>query len=334
MTHIPNSKEIYISTTEEDINSRLDVVIARHITDISREQIKQLFKQGAVSCDDTPCTKPSQKITTHPLTIKVCVTFNERKSSKLIESPIALNIKYEDEHLMVISKPKNMSSHPGAGTTQHTVASALLHHCGDSLQDITCCEPERRGIVHRLDKDTTGLMVLAKNNKTHLLLSEAIRHHDIDRKYKTIVYGIPNPTAGQVDLPIAKDKKNFKKMAIAIGMAGKEALTHYNTIQVIGNGVMSVVECILETGRTHQIRLHMQQIGCPVVGDRTYTPRNNITIQNPTLQEAVDSLGRQALHSYHISFMHPITKENITIEEPIPEDMQNIISSVQKTLFS
>ena len=229
---------------------------------------------------------------------------------------IPLVIAFEDEHLLVVDKPAGLVVHPAAGNLDGTLVNALLHHCRGSLSGIGGVA--RPGIVHRIDKDTSGLMVAAKTDRAHEGLARQFAAHSIERRYKAITGGVPAPAAGTVDAPLARSPQNRKKVAVLAG--GKRAVTHYRTEQRLRDAAL--VECRLETGRTHQVRVHMASIGHALLGDPVYGRARGAA------RALLDTLGfrRQALHAARLGFTHPITGESQAFDSPMPADMQELFS--------
>jgi len=231
---------------------------------------------------------------------------------------IPLVVAYEDEHLIVIDKPAGLVVHPAAGNLDGTLVNALLHHCQGSLSGIGGVA--RPGIVHRIDKDTSGLMVAAKTDRAHEGLARQFHDHSIDRRYRAIVGGVPRPAEGKVDAPLARSSTNRKKIAIVQG--GKRAVTHFRTMQLLRDAAL--VECRLETGRTHQVRVHMASIGHALLGDPVYG-------RTKGAQKALlETLGfrRQALHAAHLGFIHPVKSTALAFDSVMPADMQELFTEL------
>lgn len=246
---------------------------------------------------------------------------------------IPLDILYEDEELLVINKAAGMVVHPGAGNHEGTLVNALLYYCKGSLSGIGGVE--RPGIVHRLDKDTSGLMLAAKTDRAHQSLSNQLAERTLSRVYQAIVLGVPMPLKGKIDKPIGRSSSNRLKMSVK-GRSSKDAVTFYKLLQDI-KGVFALVECKLETGRTHQIRVHMQSIGYPLIGDPLYGPQANIL--NSKLSKFFDHIeskedilyfSRQALHAGHISFVHPVSEEVMKFDCKMPDDMDKLLKTLNK----
>ncbi len=297
---------------------RLDRALADGAPSFSRERLKSLILSGNVVSDGGKAANdPSSKATSGQL---FNVTLPAPTPLENEAQDIALNIAYEDEHLIVIDKPAGLVVHPAAGNLDGTLVNALLHHCAGQLSGIGGVA--RPGIVHRIDKDTSGLMVAAKSDVAHIGLAAQFAAHSIDRRYKAIVAGRPSPVDGTVNAPLGRSPANRKKMAIVEG--GKHAITHYHVIRAGRDA--SMVECRLETGRTHQVRVHMASIGHPLLGDPAYGRTKHVH------RAVLDRLGfrRQALHAARLGFVHPVKSNALAFESEIPADMQELYY----TLFS
>lgn len=306
--NIINKKQI----TVEIPNIRLDKFISEH-TDISRSHSQKLIKEGNITVNVETAT-PSYKTKIGDV---INITIPEPEG--ITPSNIPLNIIFEDEHLMVINKPAGMVVHPAAGNTEDTLVNSLLaREC--PLSDIG--GEERRGIVHRLDKDTSGLILVAKTNEAHEKLSAQLADRTMSRKYLALVWGIPNCSgASTIEANIGRHPKHRKKMAV-VKEGGKPAVTHYSVKQVF-YGAVSLVECSLKTGRTHQIRVHMTHIGHPVVGDKTYgRPPKLYANQLPEdVKNELVNFPRQFLHAYKLEFIHPISGEKQKFEIELSDDL-------------
>ena len=294
---------------------RLDRALADALPTMSRERLKVLIASGAVSREGTLHRDPARRAAAGDrFTVAVpdpAVAHNEAQD-------IPLTIAYEDEHLIVIDKPAGLVVHPAAGNLDGTLVNALLHHCRGSLSGIGGVA--RPGIVHRIDKDTSGLMVAAKTDRAHVGLARQFADHSIDRRYRAIVGGIPRPAAGSVDAPLARSPQNRKKIAIVPG--GKRAVTHYATLDRLDGAAL--VECRLETGRTHQVRVHMASIGHALLGDPVYGRTKG---SQKALLDRLD-FHRQALHAARIGFIHPINSLALAFESAMPADMQELFSQL------
>lgn len=272
-----------------DKKIRCDVFLSEKISNLSRTSIQKLIKEKLVFVNGKNI-KPNVIL---EIGDEITVSIPDKKEMTLVAEDIALDIVYEDDYIIIINKPRNMVVHPAAGNEEHTLVNALLNHCKLSM-----INSERPGIVHRLDKDTTGLIVCAKDDETHLKLVEKFSNKEITKKYLAICNGSFSKDNGLIDKPIGRDEKDRKKMSVK-SKSGKEALTEYNVL--ISNLKYSLVDVTLHTGRTHQIRVHFSSLNHPIVGDETYGNKN----------EKIKANG-QMLHSYYLEFSHPITEENLS----------------------
>ncbi|MCB1478796.1 MAG: RluA family pseudouridine synthase [Tepidamorphaceae bacterium] len=310
---------------------RLDAALAAACTEISRARFQALIREGQVSINGAAVSDPSRKV--EPAT-RAKVVIPPPAPAEPEPEPIALNIVHEDADLIVIDKPAGLVVHPGAGNATGTLVNALLHHAGDSLSGIGGVA--RPGIVHRLDKETSGLLVIAKNDTAHKSLSAQFADHGregpLERAYAAIVWGEPSRARGSVDAAIARDPSNARKMAVRGG--GRHAVTHWQKLKTYdagGKPVAALVECRLETGRTHQIRLHMAHIGHPVMGDPVYGTgfKSKAALLGPPARQALENLGRQALHARLLAFAHPKTGKTMRFESELPQDMANLLEALE-----
>ena len=294
---------------------RLDRALAAQLPTLSRERLKVLTKSGALTREGTAVRDPAIKVKggEHYLLAIPDPTPAHNEAQE-----IALTIVYEDEHLLVVDKPAGLVVHPAAGNWDGTMVNALLHHCGGSLSGIGGVA--RPGIVHRIDKDTSGLLVVAKHDVAHEGLAKQFADHSIDRRYLAIVSDVPRFLQGTVDAPLARSSHDRKKIAIVPEGKGKRAVTHWRLLTKLRDAAL--VECRLETGRTHQIRVHMASIGHPLVGDAVYGGTRKAH------RELLKELGfhRQALHAAHLGFVHPVTKGRLSFDSALPSDMQQLFS--------
>jgi 23S rRNA pseudouridine1911/1915/1917 synthase len=328
---------------------RLDRVLARHVAELSRSRLKALIEAGAVVVDGRTIRDPSHRVNSGAA---VVIDVPPPEPAKPAPEAIPLEVVYEDDDIIVIDKPKNLVVHPAAGNWTGTLVNALIAHCGDSLSGIG---GERRpGIVHRLDKDTTGLMVVAKNDRAHRSLAAQFADHGrggepFERRYLAFVWGAPQRPHGAIDAPIDRNPRARDRMAIRPG--GREAVTHWRVLEryagepeSAGSGkggeveraragkanaaepVASLLDCRLETGRTHQIRVHLASMGHPLMGDDTYGAgfRTKAGLLPPGAQVALADLGRQALHSYILGVKHPKSGEILTFRSELPPDLARL----------
>jgi 23S rRNA pseudouridine1911/1915/1917 synthase len=294
---------------------RLDRALAAQVPALSRERLKVLTKAGALTRAGKAVRDPATKVKGDESFILV-VPAPEPAHNEPQEIP--LPIVYEDDHLLVVDKPAGLVVHPAAGNRDGTLVNALLHHCGGSLSGIGGVA--RPGIVHRIDKDTSGLLVIAKHDKAHEGLAKQFADHSIDRRYLAIVSGVPRQSEGSVDAPLARSPQNRKKIAIV--PRGKRAVTHWKRLDLLNDAAL--VECRLETGRTHQVRVHMASIGHPLVGDPVYGRGKAV---HRKLLNQLD-FKRQALHAAHLGFVHPVTKGRLSFDSALPSDMQELFNAL------
>ena len=313
-----------VTAAAADDGTRLDRLLARHLPQLSRSRVKALIVAGHVTADGATISDPSHRVKPGQ---KFIITVPEARPAKPQAQAIALDIVYEDADLIVVNKPAGMVIHPAPGNPDMTLVNALIAHCGDSLSGIG--GELRPGIVHRLDKDTSGLIVVAKNDPSHRALSAAFAAHDIERAYLAIVWGTPVPAAGEIGGNIGRHPTDRKRMAI-VARGGKPALTRYRVLRRLGPAA-SLVECRLATGRTHQIRVHMAAIGHPVVGDPTYGRMTAVrsSVLDEGTRRAVHDFHRQALHAYLLGFQHPRGQMPVRWETEIPSDMKDLIQVLE-----
>lgn len=308
-----------VTLSESAVGLRLDRALAEAIPEISRERLKTLIKGGRVAdATGTVLWDPSAKAAA-AATLKLRIPAPAPAHN--VAQDMGLVIAYEDEHLIVVDKPAGMVVHPAAGNLDGTMVNALLHHCVGQLSGIGGVA--RPGIVHRIDKDTSGLIVAAKHDKAHEGLAKQFSAHSIDRRYLALASGRPIPANGTVDANLGRSSTNRKKMAVVAAGRGKHAATHYRTIEPLKNATL--VECRLETGRTHQVRVHMAHIGHPLLGDPVYgrarKPLSDIL--------KARNFARQALHAAHLGFIHPVTGIAVALDSDIPADMRELIDELR-----
>lgn len=313
---------VHTATVSADQDgSRLDKWLAAVLPDLSRSRIKALIEDGRVTCAEATITDPSHRV-------KPAQTFAVAVPPAVDATPgpqaIELVVVFEDAHLIVIDKPAGMVVHPAPGNPDSTLVNALLAHCGDSLSGIGGVR--RPGIVHRIDKDTSGLLVVAKSDAAHAGLAEQFAAHAVERAYWAVVWGVPAPRSGTVSGNIGRSVTDRKKMAL-VRRGGKEAVTHYKVLKTFGQSA-SLIECRLETGRTHQIRVHMTSLGHPLVGDRTYG-RKRSAAAGAKAGAVLAGFPRQALHAYLLGFTHPLTKEHHLYQSSTPRDINELVSSLE-----
>ncbi|OZG32372.1 RluA family pseudouridine synthase [Rickettsia endosymbiont of Culicoides newsteadi] len=298
---------------------RLDKAVVKLIDKTSRSQVQKMISDFQVQVNGLIISDSNFKVKENDI---ISVFFKAPDPLTMQEADIKLDIFYEDEDLIVINKAAGMTVHPGSGNHQDTLVNALLHHA-KSLSSIGGLE--RPGIVHRLDKDTSGLMVVAKNNFAHVHLASQIESRNLVRKYKALVWGIINPQEGVISNNIGRDRILRQKMTI-LKFGGKEAITHYKTEKIFFNGIISMVECRLATGRTHQIRVQLSHLKHSVVGDQTYGKNSRkLNCNFSIVPQKLMDFKRQALHSWYISFSHPVSGKLLEFESPLPSDITEII---------
>lgn len=291
---------------------RIDKFLVDALSDCTRSAVQRLIDDGDVLVNDSPITK-NYKCKNGD---KIVVTIPDAKPLEAEAQNIPLDIVYEDNDLLVVNKPKGMVVHPANGNYDGTLVNALLYHCGDSLSGINGVI--RPGIVHRIDKDTSGLLIVAKNDVSHVGLAQQIKDHSFTRAYETVVYGNIKDDAGTICQPIGRNPKDRKKMAVVMKNS-KPATTHYEVIKRYGD--FTHLRCVLETGRTHQIRVHLAHIGHPVAGDPVYGPRKVIT-----------ELNGQCLHAKQIGFEHPITHDWLEFESDLPEYFTKFLAKLERRI--
>lgn len=321
-----------VTVAEANAGERLDRTLALTIADLSRSRLKALILAGEVTIGGRTVRDPGQRVNAGDT---VTVALPPPEPATPAPEPIPLNIVFEDDEIVVIDKPRGMVVHPAAGKTTGTLVNALIAHCGESLSGIGGVR--RPGIVHRLDKDTTGLMVVAKTDRAHASLAAQFADHGrtgpLRRGYLAFVWGAPDRPRGTIDQPIDRHPHARDKMAVREG--GREAITHWEMLerfpgqggeQPSGKPVASLLACRLETGRTHQIRVHLAHAGHPLIGDPVYGPgfRTKIALLGPQAAEAVEALGRQALHAYLLTIEHPVTGQSLEFRSELPGDLARL----------
>ena len=314
---------------------RLDRVLATHLSELSRSRLKALILAGHVEVHDAPVRDPAYHVGRGDT---ITIDVPEPAAAEPLPENIALRIVHQDDDIIVIDKPKGLVVHPAAGHETGTLVNALIAHCGASLSGIGGVR--RPGIVHRLDKDTTGLMVVAKNDAAHQSLSAQFSDHgrtgEMRRGYLAFVWGVPNRQRGTIDAPIDRHAYAREKMAVRPG--GREAVTHWEILESFkgmdGKGVAALLACELETGRTHQIRVHLAHIGHPLMGDSVYGPhfKTKSSHLGPQSQAALNALGRQALHAYLLAVEHPKTGAILEWKSDLPEDLVALRETLQAAL--
>jgi 23S rRNA pseudouridine1911/1915/1917 synthase len=329
MSEDPKIEEHKIVVEPEAARERLDRLLSQAIDGLSRMRIKALIEAGQVRIGpaDNMATVTEASYRVKP---GEAIVLQVPPAVEAVPKPQAMDLEivYEDEHLIVINKPAGLVVHPAPGNPDRTLVNALLAHCGDSLSGVGGVR--RPGIVHRLDKDTSGLLVAAKHDAAHAGLSDLFARHDIQRLYRALVWGRPRQNKGRIEGNIGRDPNNRKKMAV-VQRGGKAAVTHYVQIERFGE-TASLVECQLETGRTHQIRVHMASLGHPVLGDPQYSRarRGRVSDLPDNLRHAIDEFKRQALHAAELGFRHPMDGRDLNFQSELPNDMQALVGLFQR----
>jgi 23S rRNA pseudouridine1911/1915/1917 synthase len=310
--------------TENEENLRLDKFLTLKFltekSEITRSKIQNLIDDNAICDEKNQPLKASQKVKLHQ---KILVTLPDPKPSHLQAKEIPFEIIFEDKDLLVINKPAGLTVHPGAGNQDDTLVNALLFTHANKLSSIN--GEFRPGIVHRLDKDTSGLMLVAKNDFTHQILSQKLKDRDIKRSYLAFVYGCVQPAKGMIDKNIVRSKNNRLKMAIS-KIQGREAITNYETKEIFCSGFASLIECKLQTGRTHQIRIHLESVKHSLIGDQLYNSAKKMMPKDFSAETKtlIENFPRQALHSYKISFLHPRSEKEMSFEIDLPDDLKQL----------
>ena len=304
-------KEIHVNEVNEKI--RLDAYISKQMQDLSRSMIQKLLEGNKINVNGR-LEKPAYKVQNGDI---IEINIEEPKEVKIEAQDIPLDIIYEDEDILVVNKQKGLVVHPANGNPDGTLVNAVMAHCKDSLSGIG--GELRPGIVHRLDKDTSGLLIIAKNDKAHIQMSNQIKNREVKKTYIALVRGTIAENEATINMPIGRSTKDRKKMAVT--KSGKEAVTHFKVLNryTTDKGSYTLLEIKIDTGRTHQIRVHMAEIGHPVIGDVVYSNGKN--------EFGVEG---QCLHAKRLEFTHPITGKEMKLEAPLPEYFKNIIEHLEK----
>ena len=313
----------YSFIVNEDFNNkRIDQVVANQYPKISRTKVNKIIKNNLLKLNGNIFSDPSAKVK-----LGDQIEFQSLQADRidLVPKKMDLKIIFEDEDIIVIDKPIGMVVHPGAGNFENTMVNGLLYHCKNKLSGIS--GEDRPGIVHRIDKDTSGLLVVAKNDQAHAFIAKQFEEHTIKRSYLVFVYGILRPLHGRIETLIGRNKTNRQKMSADVAK-GKEAITNYETLEVFkGSKILdiSLVKCELETGRTHQIRVHMSHKGNPILGDQTYGKKiKKLRGVDQEFEDILKSLKRQALHAHTLGFVHPKTNQDVFYASELPEDLNKL----------
>ena len=310
----------------ENGGQRIDRVLTAALPELSRSRVQALIQAGRVRADGRTIAEPKTRVKPGQ---RLEVTVPPAAPATPEGEAIPLDVVYEDAWLIVIDKPAGLVVHPAPGNETGTLVNALIHHCADSLQGIG---GERRpGIVHRLDKDTSGLMVAAKTDAAHHALVAQFAGREIERSYRALCWGVPDPVSGRLEGDIGRAPQNRKKMAV-VERGGRHAATQYKVLRALARGSVAELACKLETGRTHQVRVHLAEAGHALLGDPTYgRPRHRVLRELPeTAREAVRGLDRQALHAERLGFAHPKDGRWCSFARPVPGDLQQVIDALAR----
>ena len=313
----------YSFIVDEDFNNkRIDQVVANQYPKISRTKVNKIIKKNLLKLNGSIFNDPSAKVR-----LGDQIEFENLQEDRidLVPKKMDLKIIFEDEDIIIIDKPIGMVVHPGAGNFENTIVNGLLYHCKNKLSWIN--GEDRPGIVHRIDKDTSGLLVVAKHDQAHAFIAKQFEEHTIKRSYLVFVYGILRPLHGRIETLIGRNKTNRQKMSADVAR-GKTAITNYETLEVFkGSKILdiSLVKCTLETGRTHQIRVHMSHKGNPILGDQTYGKKiKKLRGIDLDFEDILKSLKRQALHAHTLGFVHPKTNQDVFYASDLPEDLNRL----------
>ena len=313
---------------EKDDSKRLDIFLSKKIDHLTRSNIKKIIESNNVTINNKIVNYSSKKVKTRDVII---VKFLIKKFDKLLPNKIRLDVHFEDKDILIINKPKGMVVHPGAGNYKDTLANALLHKYQNKLSNIN--GELRPGIVHRIDKETSGLLVVAKNNLSHSNIGKQFSDHSIKRKYVCLVWGVIRPLEGRIQTLITRNKKNRQLMMVS-DLNGKKAITNYKTIKVFNIKEVpkiSLIECELETGRTHQIRVHMKYKGTSLLGDTQYGKKNlKFKKISQEFLKRLSDLSGQALHAKSLGFVHPTKNRFVKFDSKLPKDFKKILDLLEK----
>tara|TARA_B100001248_G_scaffold226559_1_gene184615 strand:- start:1057 stop:2037 length:981 start_codon:yes stop_codon:yes gene_type:complete len=317
-----NSIKFLISKKSNGI--RLDVYLSNQLSNFSRSYIKKIIEKKQVKINEEFTTTPSTKV---KLNDEIKILYIKKKENKLAAKKMKIDIIYEDNHLLVVDKPKGMVVHPGAGNYENTLANGLVYKYKNNLSDIN--GDLRPGIVHRIDKDTSGLLVVAKNNLAHSKLGKQFSEHTIKRKYKCLIWGLVRPLNGRIETLISRDKRNRQLMSVS-EINGKKAITNYKTIKVFSIRdipKISLMECELETGRTHQIRVHFKFKGTSILGDKQYGEKKyKFKKINKYFLDNLENIKGQALHAESLEFVHPNNNKWLSFKSKPPNDFNKMLN--------
>ena len=320
-------KIINLIVRPEENSLRVDIFINKRENSLSRTRIKNLILKEKLKLNNKIIISPSKKISSGD---KIDLEIPKPKEASLKPYDFKLDIIYEDKDLLVINKPAGIIMHPGAGNYNNTIVNALMNYCGNNLSTIG--DEYRPGIIHRIDKDTSGLVVIAKNNLTHENLSIQFNKHTITRVYQLLVWGKLRPQKGTIKSYITRSNKNRQLMEVSF-TKGKSAITNYKTLEIFQNNkipTLSLIECKLETGRTHQIRIHMSHKGNSIVGDKSYQKKNKQFKKiDPKRNFMIKNINRQFLHAKSLGFIHPSSNKEVYFEIPLPKDLLKLVKKLR-----
>jgi len=321
-----NSTNFLISG--QDAGNRLDVILVKLLPALSRSNLKKIIELKQVKVNNSIVESASKKLKEND---KIEVNLVSESKIKILPANIKLNIVYEDKDILIVNKPAGMVVHPGAGNHNNTLVNALVYKYKKKLSNAN--GSDRPGIVHRIDKETSGLLVVAKNNNAHANLGKQFSDHTIKRTYQALSWGILRPLSGKIETLIGRSRKNRQLMSVT-EISGKKAVTNYTTVKVFeikDIPKISFIECELETGRTHQIRVHMAYKGCSLLGDQQYGKKNlKFKKINEDFENRLKILNRQALHAKSLGFIHPTKKKFVSFESKLPQDFKKILDLLNK----
>ncbi len=320
-------KIIKLFVEDQNPSKRLDTFISSKVIDFSRTRIKNLILEGNIKVNNKVCYSPAKKIN---LNDNLLVEIPLPKKAFIKPYKYNLDIMFEDSDIIIVNKPAGLVVHPGAGNTENTLVNALINYCKKNLSSIG--GELRPGIIHRLDKDTSGILVVAKNDKAHINLSKQFSDHTINRKYEALVWGALRPQNGIIKSYIKRSNKNRQLMETSF-VKGKSAITNYKTLEIFqGNKIptLSLVECKLETGRTHQIRVHMSHKGNSIIGDKSYQKKNKKFKKiDMELNSMLKNINRQFLHAKSLGFIHPSTNKKVCFEVSLPKELLKLVKKLR-----
>ena len=321
------NKTITFLAKDLDNNLRLDKFLTNNLKTISRSQIKKIIMTGGVSIDTKKVLSASEKIKSG---YQIKIVIDDNKGENIKPKKINLDIVYDDKEIVVINKPSGLTVHPGAGNRHSTLVNGLMHIYKNNLSNLS--GSFRPGIVHRIDKETSGLLVIAKNNFSHAKLAEQFSNHSVKRKYVALVWGVIRPLKGKISTLLSRSKKNRQLMSVS-KVSGKKAITNYKTIKVFtykNIPKISLVECVLETGRTHQIRVHLSYKGNPLLGDKKYGKKKlQFRKIDKNFYKILLHFNRQALHAKSLGFLHPKKDKIVNFESKLPQDFNDILDFLE-----